>query len=451
MPHSNDSASQLRTPATPRTARRTQVLVIGGGPGGSTAAGLLAERGHRVVVLEKARHPRFHIGESLLPANLPLFERLGVAERMRAIGLAKWGAEFVSPWHGRAETFEFADALNKKLPYAYQVRRSEFDEILIRRAGELGATVVEGCRAKEIDLSAPDGLVRVTGLHDDGSRSSWEADFLIDASGRDTLLASQLGVKRRNPKHRSAAIYAHYTGAPRHAGKHAGNISIYWFEHGWFWYIPLADGTTSVGAVVWPYYLNTRKGSIGDFFLATIELCAPLAQRLRGARLATDPQATGNYSYVSGRTHGENYLLIGDAYCFVDPMFSSGVWLAMHGAECAADAIDKRLREPEHAAKAFRRFARDVRRGPIAYSWFIYRVTNPAMRELFIRPRNPLRMKEALLSLLAGDIFERTPHWAPIGAFKLVYYFSTILRARATWRAIRRRRLSVATDRSAVH
>src|SRR6186713_442891 len=137
------------------------VLIIGGGPAGSSAAIVLAERGHRVVQVEKARHPRFHIGESLLPANLPLFERLGVADQVQAIGMQKWGAEFVSPWHGdRGETFNFAEGWNKSLPFSYQVRRSEFDEILIRRAAQQGAEVVESCRVRSVERQ-PNGQMRV--------------------------------------------------------------------------------------------------------------------------------------------------------------------------------------------------------------------------------------------------------------------------------------------------
>ncbi|MCJ7837848.1 MAG: FAD-dependent oxidoreductase, partial [Burkholderiales bacterium] len=128
------------------------VLVIGGGPAGSTAAALLAERGYRVTLLEKAHHPRFHIGESLLPANLPLFERLGVADAVKAIGMEKWGAEFVSPWHEHKQSFEFADAMDKSMPMAYHVRRAEFDEILLRNASSKNARVVEGCQVRDVDF-----------------------------------------------------------------------------------------------------------------------------------------------------------------------------------------------------------------------------------------------------------------------------------------------------------
>ncbi len=428
------------------TARgtRADVLIIGGGPAGSTAANLLVGRGYRVTLLEKAHHPRFHIGESLLPANRPLFERLGVAERVRAIGMLKWGAEFVSPWHGRSESFEFAAARNPELPYSYQVRRSQFDEILIRRAAECGAIVVEGCRAREVELERPDGGVRVAAEHEDGSRSWWEAQFLIDASGRDTFLANHLRIKGRNPRHNSAAIYAHFAGAERHDGKRAGDISIYWFEHGWFWLIPLADGATSVGAVVWPYYLKRRRGPLPEFLLATIALCAPLAERLKHATLISEVEATGNYSYSAALSHGRNYLLVGDAFAFIDPVFSTGVWLAMHGGAVAADTVDACLRTPQQSAKALRAYDRVMRRGPRMFSWFIYRVTNPTLRDLLMTPKNPLRMRETLLSVLAGDIFGNTPIRFSLGAFKGVYYLSSLFNLRRTLAAVRQRRLNIA-------
>ena len=270
------------------------VAIIGGGPAGSTAAILLVERGYRVVLLEKEHHPRFHIGESLLPANLPLFERLGVAEQIRAIGMEKRGAEFVSPWHAHAETYLFADAWSCVSPYAYQVRRSEFDEILIRRAAAVGATVIEGCRARHVEFLDNPDAVQISAEHTSGKRQLLSARFLIDASGRDTLLANQLGFKRRNPKHNSAAMYAQFSGVQRSEGKNAGNISIFWFDHGWFWLIPLADGATSVGAVVWPYYMKQRAKPPREFFLETIQLCPPLAKRLGQAPLASTVEVTGN-------------------------------------------------------------------------------------------------------------------------------------------------------------
>ena len=424
-------------------ARACDVLVMGGGPAGSTAAILLAGKGYRVVLLEKARHPRFHIGESLLPANLPLFERLGVADRIRAIGMEKWGAEFISPWDGRHQEFEFADAWDKSLALSYQVRRSAFDEILIRRAAEAGALVIEGCRVREVQFSDAGRSARVEAVHEDGRTGCWEARYLVDATGRDTFMANRLKAKQRNKKHNSAAMYAHFTGARREAGKREGNIGIYWFDHGWFWFIPLSDGNTSIGAVVWPSHMKTRAVELREFFLSTIALCPPLAERLAGATLASEVEATGNYSYTSDITHGDNYLLVGDAYAFVDPVFSTGVMLAMTSAAAAADTIDDCCKNPGFAARAMKRYDRLVRHGPRQFSWFIYRITNPAMRELFLGPRNVLRMKEALLSMLAGDIFGRTPIWGSLRAFKGLYYAMSFVNLGRSLRAARRRALNI--------
>ena len=423
----------------------TDVAIIGGGPAGSTAAIELARKGYRVTLLEKARHPRFHIGESLLPANLPLFERLGIASQVKAIGMQKWGAEFVSPWHAvGSQTFEFAEAWNKSLPFAYHVRRSQFDEILIRRAAACGAQVVEGCRVRDVELLGPGRGARVHAEHEDGRKESWEARFLIDASGRDTFLGNRLNTKQRNRRHNSSAIYAHFRGVARNVDcKTAGNISIFWFDHGWMWLIPLADGTTSIGAVVWPYYMKSRAKPLKEFFLETLAACVPLAERMQGAELISEVEATGNYAYSCRHCHGDNFLLVGDAYAFVDPMFSSGVMMAMTTATTAAETVDTCLREPAGAAAALKHFEHISRHGTREFSWFIHRITNPTMRDLFMGPRNYLRMKEALLGLLAGDIYGNTPIWSSLRAFKAVYYIMSLANLRRSIEAMRRRRINI--------
>ncbi|CAL96537.1 NAD(P)/FAD-dependent oxidoreductase [Azoarcus olearius] len=422
--------------------RDCDVLVIGGGPAGSTVATLLAERGHRVTLLEKDHHPRFHIGESLLPANLQLFDKLGVGDEMRAIGIEKHAAEFVSPDHDCTQTFRFADAWDKSMPYAYQVRRSEFDHILLRNAARKGAEVIEGCKVKDVEFHA-DGA-SVAAEREDGRRERWQARFVIDASGRDTFLANRMRAKHRNPHHNSSALYGHFANAKRHCGSAEGNISIYWFEHGWFWFIPLADGATSVGAVTWPYYMKRRNGrSLDAFLLDTIALCPPLAERLGEARLVSDVHATGNFSYTTDHTHGDHYLLLGDAYAFIDPVFSSGVMLAMQGAFYGAEAVDTCLRQPAQKRAALARFDKAARHGPRQFSWFIYRMTNPTMRDLFMGPRNPLRVKDALISLLAGDIYGKTPIWASLAVFKLIYYTAALRHLPRTLAALRRRRRNI--------
>ncbi len=420
------------------------VLVIGGGPAGSTAAALLAERGYRVTLLEKAHHPRFHIGESLLPANLPLLEKMGVADAVKAIGMEKWGAEFVSPWHEHKQAFEFADAMDKSMPMAYQVRRSEFDEILIRNASRNNARVVEGCQVQDVNFLPDDEGAWVKARHDDGSVETVHARFVLDASGRDTFLGNRFKAKQRNKKHNSSAIYGHFAGAERNPGKAEGNITIFWFEHGWFWFIPLADGTTSVGAVTWPYYLKTRnKKPLEQFLQETIALCPPLNKLLQNAQLTSPVEATGNFSYVCDRTHGSNYLLLGDAYTFIDPVFSSGVMLAMHSAFIGADAVDTCLRHPQQAAAALKKFDHTMRIGPKVFSWFIYRVTNPTLRNMFMAPRNIFRVQEALLSVLAGDVFGKTPIQRPLLLFKGLYYAASLLNFRRTLQAWRMRKHNI--------
>jgi flavin-dependent dehydrogenase len=418
---------------------RCDVLVIGGGPAGSTIAALLAERGRDVLLLEKSQHPRFHIGESLLPLNVPLFERLGVADEVRRIGMPKYGVEFVSPWHRTPVTFDFADAWDKSFPYSYQVRRSEFDEILFRNAVRKGAHAIENCRVRSVEFDEHGALVQAR--DGDARELTWRARFIVDASGRDTVLANQFAMKRRNKQHNSAAIFGHFSGATRLPGKAEGNITVFWFDHGWFWFIPLSDGTTSVGAVCWPYYMKSRKTPPSQFLLDTIALCPALAERLREAQLLSPATATGNYSYVAKRTGGRNYVMLGDAFTFIDPVFSAGVFLAMQSAFVGANTVETCLDQPRRAARALAAFDRSMRRGPSVFSWFVYRVTTPSLRDLFMAPSNRFRLQEALLSILAGDVFRDTPVRSRIVLFKLVYYAKNVfqpLRTFVSWKKRRR-------------
>lgn len=420
------------------------VVVIGGGPAGSTMATLLAREGFTVSLLERERHPRFHIGESLLPANGRLFDALGVRARVDAIGMPKWGVQFVSPQHQHTAFVEFGEAWDKSMPMAWQVRRSELDDMLFRHAREQGAATVEGCNVRRVEFD--DDGVTVSATVDGSTPKRWRAAYVIDASGRDTLLAGQFQSKARNPKHNSAAIYGHFRDAKRLEGeKLEGNISIFWFEQGWIWFIPLADGTTSIGATCWPAYLKTRDKPLKDFFLDTLATVPALMERLHGATLVDDQvHATGNYAYSASRASGTRWLMLGDAFAFVDPVFSSGVYLAMESAFQALPVVQASLREPRRALAARRRFEAHMRKGPREFSWFIYRMTNPAMRELFMHPRNILRAKEAVMSVLAGDIFSRTPYRPSLLFFKCVYWVSSLGNLPRSWRAWRRRRELVA-------
>ena len=241
--------------------------------------------------------------------------------------MEKWGATFVSPWHDKPVGFEFAEALDTSMPMSYQVRRSQFDEILFRRAQGVVMEAREKCRVRDVDLGSGASPPRVTAVDADGTTHEWQPKFIVDATGRDTFLANRLKIKRRNPEHNSAALYGHFLGARRDPGKPGGNIMIFWFDHGWFWFIPLKDGSTSVGAVVWPYYMKRATSRCASTSWTRSRSARSGAPRGRGAM--AEPTATGNYSYQCD-SQGDNYILVGDAH-LSSTRCSFGVMLAMNG------------------------------------------------------------------------------------------------------------------------
>jgi len=419
---------------------RCDVLVIGGGPAGSTISSLLADRGWRVTLLEKDHHPRFHIGESLLPMNLPILERLGVLQQVREIGMFKPGIEICSNREaGKTQFFYFDKSLEGTCKHAFQVRRSEFDHLLLKNSAKQGVEIHEGVRVTEVAFRQ-DATSTVRALDADGQERQWEADFVVDASGRNAFLSTRLGLKEKNENHNSAAVFGHFKGAVRRTGRDEGNIGLFWFEHGWFWLIPLRDGVTSVGAVCWPDYLKTRSGSLDSFLWDTIRLCPAIHERMKEAELIGQATATGNYSYGSRRMWGQGYLLVGDAYAFIDPVFSTGVYLAMNGASMGAEAIDAYLRSGGKSVAQFKKFERVMGRGLRTLSWFIYRFTTPTLHDLFMAPRNTFRMEQALISVLAGDVFRKTPVTLPVTLFKTAYYIGNLLNWGRSWTSYRRRR-----------
>ena len=400
----------------------SDILVVGGGPAGSTTAALLAQLGWRVVLLEKDRHPRFHIGESLLPMTMPLLDRLGVLDQVAAIGVPKYGAEFsVTGCTAPSQTFYFDDVAGDSPPMAYQVSRADFDHVLFRRAIALGADAREGIRVTDVKLERPDG-VWLDARDDAGGMHRFRTKFLVDASGRDTLLASKLGSKRRNRVHQSVAIFSHYRNVALRQGRDAGNISIYWFAHGWIWMIPLRNGTVSIGAVCRPKYLRQRsKCSREAFFERTLALSDHVAERMRGARRVAPVRAAANYSYRSSHACGPRYVMVGDAFTFIDPVFSSGVFIAMDGASRAAEMVDGIFRGPASAAARARDYERALSVGIRRFSWFIYRFNSPAMQRLFTAARPRHGVKAAVTSLLAGDVHRGWTAFPALHVFKLLY------------------------------
>ncbi len=423
------------------SVQRCDVLVVGGGPGGSTVSALLTEKGYDVALLEKAKHPRFHIGESLLPKNLDIFERLGVLDKVAAIGIPKPGADFnAEGYTPPRHNFYFRNAMDARWPHAFEVRRSEFDHMLLMNSAEKGTRVFEETKVTDVEFRQ-DKSCRVT-AESGGQKQIWEARYLVDASGRDTFIASKFGLKRKNPRHASAAIFCHFTGVERRPGENAGNISAYWFEHGWFWLIPLLDGTTSIGAVCDPNYLKSRTVSPQEFFFQTLELApAELRERMKDAKKVPEfeVRATGNFSYQCTQMYGDGWLMVGDAYAFIDPIFSSGVLMAMTNATHATDIVDALLQGKPGTAAMLKQYQKRVHKGIRTFSWFIERFNSPGLRKLFMNPGNPLRIEEAVTSVLAGDVYGNPKVDWRLEAFKVLYYGFSLSEWRSAWADVKRR------------
>jgi flavin-dependent dehydrogenase len=251
---------------------------------------------------------------------------------------------------------------------------------------------------------------------------AFHARYVIDASGRDTFLATAMGSKARNPHNNTAAMYGHFHGVAPFGEAEDGNITIHLFDHGWFWMIPLPAGVMSVGVVSNPGFFKRRKGEVRDFFLETLRSVPSVARRIKDAELVSEVTTTGNYSYASKVMHGDGWLMAGDAYAFIDPVFSSGVLLAMASAEMGAEVADTWLDDPARAGAMARAFERKVKRAIRSLSWLIYRINTPVLRDMFMEPRNRFRMREGLVSLLAGDVHANANRQLPVIAFKAAYH-----------------------------
>ncbi len=386
-----------------RTAEEWDAIIIGGGPGGATAAHYLARAGKRVLVIEKERFPRFHIGESLLPYNMPIFREMGLVPKLAEAGfMEKYGAQFLVPDGSRKAQFAFGGGKFAREPMSYQVDRSRFDELLLRHAEGSGAVVHEGMAVRDYRIDVERG-VTVT-ARNGGAPEEFRAKFLIDASGTANFTGNREGLKEIYEHHRKVAIYGHFAGVTLPEDRTRGDIVIYRLEDSWFWFIPLTGDRVSLGLVLDKARFKDEGRAPDELFAAAVARCPLLRDRLTNAERVTPLRTIADFSYRNRRLVSPRLVRVGDAAGFLDPVFSSGVYLAMimgkQGAEGVIGAIDGgRAMTP-----ALRRYEKRTRGHMRAYFEMIENFYRQPFFELLVQPDKRLKVADAVVALLAGQL-----------------------------------------------
>jgi len=387
------------------------VAVIGGGPAGSVASTVLADSGHRIVVFERERFPRYHIGESLLSATLPILDAIGATPAIEQHGfLRKPGGTFLwgrqpEPW-----SFRFREDPGGR-PYAFQVIRAEFDQLLLDNARRHGVDVREEHTVLDVDTGGSPPVVRVQGA--DGRAFAVMPRFVIDASGQSAVIGRAARLRRFDEFFKNLAIFGYFRDAERLPGELANNILSAAFVDGWFWYIPLHDGTMSVGAVVdTQRWRDIAAGDPEGTYRGLISRCPPIAARLRHATLASPIRIIRDYSYDSARFTGPGYLLAGDAACFIDPVFSTGVHLACLAGFLGGRAVAAILAGEQPEAEALAAYEQTYRGAFQRYLRFLYFFYDHnedadsyfwAARRILAHAPSDLSVREAFVRLISGN------------------------------------------------
>ncbi len=382
------------------------VVIAGGGPAGSATANYLRQRGRSVLVLERTRFPRFHIGESLLPFNNDLWKELGVFEQMNRMFIHKPGARFIHEESGAEFTYYFDNAIRPGNPYAFHVKREEFDLLLLDRARQLGAEVREQTLVKNV-LFGADG-VTAQAVGPDGVPYEVQAAMFIDATGRDALMAGRKQTKVHDELvTTNVALHCMFSGVPRQSGLEEGHIIIGLFDGGWYWVIPFKDGDTSVGFVLEKSYTKVSRGLSRQQMYDQILAGLPHLQRLmRDARPLQEVGSQANWSYRVSQFYDDRLLLVGDAAAFVDPLFSTGILLAVTGAKFAAEHADAALRDGDFSAQRFASYQKSCIAGMDIFKNLVAEFYAKNLRAVLLASAVNPTICAVIVSLLAGDVYK---------------------------------------------
>jgi FADH2-dependent halogenase len=378
-------------------------IIIGGGPGGSTAATYLARAKRRVLVLEKEHFPRFHIGESLLPYNTGIFEEMGVAEALEAAAFPKkHGAQFHLSNRSKSLLLCFRNGCFTRHISSIQVERAKFDDILLQHAARCGAEVRQGWTVTQF---ANNGAhVSVTARDENGNTETIQGAWLLDASGRGNFTGNQENLRVIHPDLKKLAVFGHFENVRLDEGDRRGDTVIIRLEDKWFWVIPISATLTSVGCVMDQQEFAGLKKTPAEVFERLWKSSSALRDRLDNARLIGSFQATGDFSYYNKRLTGPRLLRVGDAAGFMDPIFSAGVYLAMYSARLAARCVDQSLTVGDDGGRQLKAYEKEVFRA-LKYYWSLVEhfYTQPFM-ELFVQPRGKFRLADAMVAILAGEL-----------------------------------------------
>lgn len=382
------------------------VAVIGGGPAGAALATFLARAGHRCVIFEQSKFPRYHIGESLIPHTYGILDHLELLPKLRASTFpVKHSVRFVSPGGKESTPFYFSETIAGERARTWQVERSQFDCIMLDHARANGVEVFEKASIDQVLFDR----ARATGLRivsSDGSRAEVRAKVVVDASGRACVIGRQLGLRSDLSTLRKASAWSYYRGGERLPGIDAGETTMFLIPGGgWFWYIPLPDDIVSVGIVADPEYLFSQSDDMDSAFLREVNLCAPLSARLAHAQRVGPVRGSRQLAYLNRQTCGDGWVMIGDARAFLDPIYSSGLYLALGSAELAAQCIDNALKNKDVSAARLGAFEPALWKGVDVIRRLIHAFYDPAFSFPEFARRFP-EQRAALIDCLVGDVLK---------------------------------------------